>query len=86
MPFAAFQISKTFNISGREMIPYIELMTAKAATKSSTRVVYLGIPFSAFSAHLRLADKNPPFTTQQLEALVTPETFEYLSYWPAIFN
>jgi nucleoside-diphosphate-sugar epimerase len=78
---------KTFNISGREMIPYIELIrTVKAATKSSTRVVC--IPYPLFWILLRtyaLADKNPPFTTQQLEALVTPETFEIID-WPAIFN
>ena len=78
---------EAFNISGRETIPYIDLIRAvKAATKSSTRVVR--IPYSLFWLLLQtyaLADKNPPFTTRQLEALVIPETFEVID-WPAIFN
>ena len=78
---------ETFNISGRETIPYIELIRAvKAATKSSTRVVC--IPYTLFWILLRtyaVADKDPPFTTRQLEALVIPETFEVID-WPAIFD
>jgi hypothetical protein len=32
-----------------------------------------------------LFDKNPPFTNQQLEALVTKDEFELID-WPKIFN
>ena len=32
-----------------------------------------------------LIDRNPPFTTNQLEALVIPEVFPIID-WPAIFN
>jgi hypothetical protein len=31
-----------------------------------------------------LVDRNPPFTTKQLEALVTPDIFEVID-WPGIF-
>ena len=78
---------KAFNISGQETIPYIDLIRAvKAATGSSTRIVR--IPYHAFYLLLRtyaLIDKDPPFTTRQLEALVIPETFEIID-WPTIFG
>jgi hypothetical protein len=32
-----------------------------------------------------LLDRNPPFTTQQLAALVLPEIFEVID-WPRIFD
>jgi len=32
-----------------------------------------------------LVDKNPPFTSKQLEALVTPDVFEVID-WPGIFG
>ena len=30
-------------------------------------------------------DRNPPFTTKQLDALVTPDIFEVID-WPRIFD
>lgn len=30
-------------------------------------------------------DRDPPFTTKQLEALVTPDSFEVID-WPSIFG
>jgi nucleoside-diphosphate-sugar epimerase len=78
---------QAYNISGRETVSYIDLMRAvKDASKSSTRLVC--IPYSLFWLMLRtyaLVDKDPPFTTRQLEALVIPETFEVID-WPAIFG
>ena len=32
-----------------------------------------------------LIDRNPPFTTRQLEALIIPETFEVID-WPKILE
>jgi hypothetical protein len=32
-----------------------------------------------------LFDRDPPFTTRQLEALVTPDVFEVID-WPGIFS
>ncbi len=76
-----------FNISGQEKIDYIDLIKAvKAATRSRTLVVR--IPYGLFwlllKAYARI-DKNPPFTTNQLEALVIPEQFEVID-WPKIFG
>ncbi len=78
---------KFFNISGQETIDYIDLIkSVKAATKSQTPVVR--IPYQLFWLLLKtyaIADKNPPFTTSQLEALVIPEVFEVID-WPKIFG
>jgi nucleoside-diphosphate-sugar epimerase len=80
-------LGEAFNISGRETIPYIDLIRAvKEASKSSSHIVC--IPYSLFRLLLRtyaLVDRDPPFTTRQLEALVIPEIFEVID-WPAIFN
>jgi nucleoside-diphosphate-sugar epimerase len=76
-----------FNISGQEKIDYIDMIRViKKATHSSTRIIK--IPYNVFYGLLWLwclVDKNPPFTTQQLEALVTKDEFEVID-WPAIFN
>ena len=78
---------QAYNISGQEQITYVDLVRAvRAATGVRTPIVR--IPYSAFWALLKayaLADRNPPFTTSQLEALVIPETFEVID-WPSIFG
>ncbi len=78
---------QAYNISGQERITYIDLMRAvRAATGVSTPIVR--IPYSVFWALLKLyalVDRNPPFTTSQLAALVIPETFEVID-WPSIFG
>jgi nucleoside-diphosphate-sugar epimerase len=75
------------NITGLERIDYIDLMRlVREATGARTPIVR--IPYALFWLLLRayaLADRNPPFTTQQLEALVTPDVFEVID-WPAIFG
>jgi hypothetical protein len=46
------------------------------------------IPYGLFWILLWLYarfDRNPPFTTHQLEALVIPEVFPVIN-WPAIFG
>jgi hypothetical protein len=76
-----------FNISGREEIDYIDIIRAiKRATGSKTLIVH--IPFRLFYALLwtwALFDRNPPFTTQQLVALVAHDEFEVID-WPGIFG
>jgi uncharacterized protein YbjT (DUF2867 family) len=76
-----------YNISGRERIDYIDLIRAiRAATGARTAIVR--IPYGVFWALLKvyaLIDRDPPFTTSQLAALVIPETFEVID-WPAIFG
>jgi nucleoside-diphosphate-sugar epimerase len=81
------RIVGTFDISGRTTIDYVALIRLiKEITKARARVV--SIPFGVFWTLLRLyalADRNPPFTTKQLEALVIPEVFPIID-WPKIFG
>ena len=73
----------TYNISGREKIPYIEIVRAiKRASDAGAAIVR--IPYRLFWLLLRAYaafDRNPPFTTRQLEALVAPEEFEVIPWW-----
>ncbi len=79
--------SGTYNISGQEKIDYIDLIRAvKEATGARAPIVR--IPYSLFWTLLwvyGLFDRDPPFTTRQLEALATPDVFEVID-WPAIFG
>ena len=78
---------EVFNISGMERIDYIALMReVNAASGAGARIVT--IPYSLFWLLLRVYgvfDRDPPFTTKQLKALVTPDIFEVIE-WPAIFG
>ncbi|MBB5047010.1 nucleoside-diphosphate-sugar epimerase [Rhodopseudomonas rhenobacensis] len=77
----------TFDISGLEQISYGELIgLIQEIVKPRARIVH--IPYAMFWALLWLYakfDKNPPFTTGQLEALVIPETFPVID-WPGEFG
>lgn len=76
-----------FNISGHERVDYIDIIREiKRATRAKS--VILKIPYSLFYALLwtwARFDRNPPFTTQQLQALVARDDFEVID-WPGIFN
>ena len=78
---------KAYNISGQEEINYIDLIRAvKEAAHGKSPI--MRIPYSLFWILLRvygLFDRDPPFTTTQLEALVTPDVFEVID-WPGIFG
>lgn len=77
----------TFDISGRAEIHYVELIAAiRRIARARARILH--IPYAAFWALLWLYarfDRNPPFTTHQLRALVIPEVFPVID-WPAIFG
>jgi nucleoside-diphosphate-sugar epimerase len=77
----------TYNISGREKIDYIDIIREiKRVTRARTSIVR--IPYSLFYALLwlwGLVDRNPPFTTQQLAALIAGDEFEVID-WPGIFG
>jgi hypothetical protein len=52
------------------------------------RATIIRIPYGLFWGLLwtySLFDRDPPFTTKQLEALVTPDVFEVID-WPTIFG
>lgn len=76
-----------YDISGREKIDYIDLIRAvKKAAGAKAAVVR--IPywlFYALMATYALVDRDPPFTTKQLKALVTPDEFDIID-WPGIFG
>ena len=76
-----------YNISGQEKIDYIDLIqTVRDVCRAGTAIV--PIPYWVFWRLLRLYarfDRDPPFTTRQLEALVTPDIFEVID-WPGIFG
>lgn len=77
----------TYDISGQEQISYGDLIKMiHHIVKPRARIVH--IPYALFWALLWVyarVDKNPPFTTQQLEALIIPETFPVID-WPAEFG
>ena len=81
------RIVGTYDISGRTEIDYIDIIRSiKAVTGARAAVVK--IPYGAFHALLWLYarfDKNPPFTVDQLKALVIPEVFPVID-WPSIFG
>lgn len=76
-----------FNISGHEKIDYINMIRAIKKTVNAKAII-VKIPYNLFYALLwlwGLFDKNPPFTTQQLQALVAKDEFEVID-WPTIFG
>jgi nucleoside-diphosphate-sugar epimerase len=79
--------SGVFNISGHEKIDYIDMIRLIKKTINS-KVLIVKIPYSFFYALLwlwGLLHKTPPFTTQQLQALVAKDEFEVID-WPATFG
>lgn len=76
-----------FNISGQERIDYIDIIREIRRSLGIKRLI-LRIPYALFHTLLAtwaLMDRNPPFTTQQLAALVAPDDFEVID-WPQIFG
>ena len=81
------RLAGTYDISGRAEVDYVDLIAAiKRIAKGRAAIVH--IPYRLFWALLWLYarfDRDPPFTTNQLEALVIPEVFPVID-WPAIFG
>jgi nucleoside-diphosphate-sugar epimerase len=77
----------TYNVSGQEKIDYIDLIREiKRVTKAQSLIV--NIPYYLFHFLIwvwGLFDKNPPFTTQQLSALIAKDQFEIID-WPRVFG
>jgi nucleoside-diphosphate-sugar epimerase len=75
------------NISGKEKVPYIDIIH-KIRRVTGSRSLILHLPRALFRYLLQiyaLFDRNPPFTTSQLDALVIDELFED-SDWEARFK
>jgi nucleoside-diphosphate-sugar epimerase len=81
------RITGTYDISGQEQMSYGDLIGAIHSTvKPKARLIH--IPYHLFWWLLwtyAKFNRNPPFTTRQLEALVIPETFPAID-WPGIFG
>jgi len=78
---------EVFNISGLEKIDYIDIIREiKRATRAGSLIVK--IPYGLFHLLLKtwaLFDRNPPFTADQLKALVAHDEFEVID-WPGLFG
>jgi nucleoside-diphosphate-sugar epimerase len=76
-----------YDISGLEPILYIDIVrTIHRLVGSRAKIV--PVPYRVFWALLwayTFFDRNPPFTTRQLEALVLREAFPVID-WPKIFG
>ncbi|EGR4428532.1 NAD-dependent epimerase/dehydratase family protein [Vibrio cholerae] len=76
-----------FNISGQEKVDYIDIIR-QIKRSTSSRSIIICIPYTLFHVLLKIwgaFDKNPPFTTSQLEALIADDEFEVID-WPTIFE
>jgi nucleoside-diphosphate-sugar epimerase len=75
--------NKTYNITGRDEVDYIDIIkTIKKVKGLKTPIIK--IPFLLFKILMKiysLFSANPPFTTQQLDALVADDEFELIQWW-----
>ena len=75
--------NEIFNITGKENVDYIDIIRAiKKSIHAFTFIIK--IPYSLFWWLLRIYaifDKDPPFTTEQLEALMAGDEFEMIPWW-----
>ena len=78
---------RVFDITGLERVDYIDMIKMiKAAV--GARCAIVRVPYSLFGALLRIwaiFDSNPPFTFDQLVALVAGDEFEVID-WERIFG
>jgi nucleoside-diphosphate-sugar epimerase len=76
-----------YNISGHEKIDYIDIIR-EIKRVTGARATIVKVPYGLFHALIAIwgtFDKNPPFTTQQLEALTAKDEFE-VTDWPGTFG
>ncbi len=76
-----------YNITGNQHINYIDIIRTIKKVQG-LKTVIITIPYSLFWVLLKiyaLFSSNPPFTTDQLEALMAKDEFEVIPWWD-IFN
>lgn len=75
--------NEIYNITGREEIDYVDIIRLiKKTLGAKTLIVH--IPYSLFWVLLKIyamVDRDPPFTTSQLKALITHDVFEVIPWW-----
>ena len=78
---------KVYDITGKEEVDYVDIIREiKKSVKS--RSIILHIPYSLFWLLLKIwavFDSDPPFTADQLKALVACDEFDVID-WDSIFN
>ncbi len=77
------RITGAYNITGRDRVDYIDIIRT-VRRETGARAIILPIPYALFWMLLKtyaVFDSDPPFTTKQLEALVTPDEFELIPWW-----
>jgi nucleoside-diphosphate-sugar epimerase len=78
---------QVFNITGLEKVDYIDIIREiRRATGARSAIVK--IPYRLFHALLKVwavFDRNPPFTADQLKALIAHDEFEVID-WEGIFG
>ncbi len=75
------------NITGLEKVDYIDIIR-EIRRVTGARTMLLKIPVGLFAVLLRMwavFDRDPPFTADQLHALVAHDEFEVID-WPGIFG
>jgi nucleoside-diphosphate-sugar epimerase len=81
------RVTGTYNITGLQRIDYIDLIQTVRDTLN-LRTPIVNVPYRLFWGVLKaysMLDRDPPFKTTQLEALVTPDEFEVIN-WPDTFG
>ncbi len=75
--------NEVYNITGREKIDYVDIIQGIKKTLG-LRTWIVHIPYWLFWSLLKIYaifDRDPPFTTSQLQALVIKEEFELIPWW-----
>lgn len=75
--------SGIYDITGGEKIDYIDIIR-EIRSVTRARALIVRIPYGLFWFLLKtyaLFSRNPPFTTQQLKALITPDEFVVIPWW-----
>ena len=75
------------NISGMEKVDYIDIIREiRRVTQARTMLVHIPVGFFSFLLKTwALFDRTPPFTADQLKALVAHDEFEVID-WPDLFG
>lgn len=75
--------NEIYNITGRENVDYVDMIRIIRDTVGA-RTLILHIPYGLFWVLLKIYavfDSNPPFTAEQLKALVAGDEFEVIPWW-----
>ena len=74
---------EVYNITGRENVDYVDIIrTIRDTIRARTLIIH--IPYWLFWVLLKIYavfDKDPPFTADQLKALVAGDEFEVIPWW-----